>query len=622
MTASWSPLVERLVKGCQQAVAALHQGRTPQGRWEGRLSSSALSTATAVTALGLAAREGGESAIADRRLAEAGLRWLAQHVNADGGWGDTPESPSNISTTTLAWAAFGVLPEAEAQHLAVVKRAGAWIAREAGSAEPGKLADAITARYGRDRTFSVPILTLCALAGRLGQEASAWDKVMALPFEMAALPRDWFALARLPVVSYALPALIAMGQAHHHLRPSRNPLVRLLRDRLREPTLNLLTTLQPPGGGFLEATPLTSFVTMSLIGAGQAAHPVVREGLLFLRRSVRTDGSWPIDTNLATWVSTLAVNALASVASSQVDALPQRQELTAWLLGQQHLVVHPYTNAAPGGWAWTDLPGGVPDADDTPGALLALRHLAPLPSGALAQVEAGLNWLLDLQNRDGGVPTFCRGWGYLPFDRSSPDLTAHTLRAWQAWQGEVGGRLATRLERGSRRALRFLVRAQHRDGSWEPLWFGNQHTVGQTNPLYGTAKVVLALAEWPQPETSEPLHRAFIWLGSAQGADGGWGGAPGCPPSQEETALAVEALSVGLAVDPDPDRSLIVAWQRGVEWLLHRMEAGGGQKPSPIGLYFARLWYDEALYPVVFTVAALGRAARFAMSHPALVPGR
>jgi len=622
MTASHSPLIERLARGCQRAVAALHQGRAPQGHWEGRLSSSALSTATAVTALGLAARGGGVSAAADRRLAEAGLLWLAQRANSDGGWGDTPESPSNISTTTLAWAAFGVLPEVEAQHLAVVSRAGAWITREAGSVELGKLADAITARYGRDRTFSVPILTLCALAGRLGQGASAWDKVMALPFEMAALPRGCFALARLPVVSYALPALIAMGQAHHHLRPSRNPLVRLLRDRLREPTLKLLTTLQPPGGGFLEATPLTSFVTMSLIGAGQAAHPVVREGLEFLRRSVRQDGSWPIDTNLATWVSTLAVNALASVASSQVDALPQRQELTAWLLGQQHLAVHPYTNAAPGGWAWTDLPGGVPDADDTPGALLALRHLVPLPAGALAQVETGLNWLVDLQNRDGGVPTFCRGWGYLPFDRSSPDLTAHTLRAWQAWQGEVGGRLRRRLERGSRRALRFLVRAQHRDGSWEPLWFGNQHTVGQANPLYGTAKVVLALAEWPQAETGESLHRALAWLASAQGRDGGWGGAPGCPPSLEETALAVEALSVALAVDPDPDRSLIDVWQRGVGWLLDRMEAGGWQKPSPIGLYFARLWYDEALYPIVFTVAALGRAARFAASQPAMVPGR
>src|SRR4029079_14402375 len=39
------------------------------------------------------------------------------------------------------------------------------------------------------------------------------------------------------------------------------------------------------------------------------------------------------------------------------------------------------------------------------------------------------NWIRDLQNHDGGWPTFCRGWGHLPFDRSGSDLTAHNLRA-------------------------------------------------------------------------------------------------------------------------------------------------------------------------------------------------
>ena len=40
---------------------------------------------------------------------------------------------------------------------------------------------------------------------------------------------------------------------------------------------------------------------------------------------------------------------------------------------------------------------------------------------------------------------------------------------------------------------------------------------------------------------------------------------------------------------------------------------GGTQfDATPIGLYFAKLWYDEKLYPLVFTVAALERAARLA----------
>ena len=85
---------------------------------------------------------------------------------------------------------------------------------------------------------------------------------------------------------------------------------------------------------------------------------------------MRPDGSWPIDTNLATWVTTLSINALA--AAGELDQLDRKDELRDWLLKQQYKKRHPYTGADPGGWAWTDLPGGVPDADDTPGAILAM----------------------------------------------------------------------------------------------------------------------------------------------------------------------------------------------------------------------------------------------------------
>jgi squalene-hopene/tetraprenyl-beta-curcumene cyclase len=40
------------------------------------------------------------------------------------------------------------------------------------------------------------------------------------------------------------------------------------------------------------------------------------------------------------------------------------------------------------------------------------------------------------------------------------------------------------------------------------------------------------------------------------------------------------------------------------------VEDGTFTDPSPIGFYFAKLWYFEKLYPIIFTVAALGRAVR------------
>ena len=93
--------------------------------------------------------------------------------------------------------------------------------------------------------------------------------------------------------------------------------------------------------------------------------------------SARTpsDGSWPIDTNLATWVTTLSVNALA--AAGDLDAIDSPELMLDWLLQQQYRTRHPYTGANPGGWAWTELPGGAPDCDDTPGATLAIVEFVP-----------------------------------------------------------------------------------------------------------------------------------------------------------------------------------------------------------------------------------------------------
>ena len=557
---------------------ALLDSQLPGGYWVGELSPSALSTATAVSAFSLVSRERFAGLIA------SGRRWLESHQNDDGGWGDTPESPSNLSTTLLVSAALELAGEERCSD--VVGRMEDCLCRVAGQTAEERI-EAVTACYGADRTFAVPILTNCALAGQV-----QWRDIPGLPFELGCIPHKWLRLLRAHVVSYALPALIAIGQLLHARRPSGNPVLRILRRLATGPTLRKLEAIQPASGGFIEAVPLTSFVVMSLAANGRADHPVSVKGIEFLEQLARADGSWPIDSNLSVWLTTLAVSALSADGQS-----PASEATKEWLLATQYRQVHPFTQAEPGGWGWTHLPGGVPDTDDTSGALLALAALGGrVPSEAIA---AGVEWLLNLQNADGGWPTFCRGWGRLPFDQSAPDLTAHAIRALHAWRGTHSN--AT-VQAATPRGLRYLSDVQRPDGAWVPLWFGNQHTAELQSPVYGTARVLAAYHDLGDHDCAEATKGVNYLLG-IQNCDGGWSGDAGAPSSIEETALAVEALAAWRG-----DGRADEACGLGGRYLAERIQEGGLAAPEPIGLYFARLWYSERLYPLIWSVAALGRS--------------
>ncbi|MCK5849415.1 MAG: squalene--hopene cyclase [Kiritimatiellae bacterium] len=562
------------------------------GHWEGELSSSALATAVAVFALSRVDRQRYGSLIV------RGLNWLAAHVNDDGGWGDSPESPSNITTVLLCWAAFSLSDESNSDWSSAIQGAETWLERTAGSTESGDIIEAVIERYSNDRTFAVPILMMCALSGRLGDEPGCWKLVPQLPFELSILPHRLFKALRLTVVSYALPALIAIGYVRYKRCAYGNCFVRWIRGLCVQRALKIVDGMQPENGGYEEAVPLTGFVVMSMVASGQKDGDVVRRGADFLSDSIRDDGSWPIDTNLATWVTTLSIKALPTESLTQ----EQKHRLREWLLGQQHNHQHPLTYGAAGGWSWTDLPGGMPDADDTPGVLLALKRLGLVDDEVKSAACRGIDWLLDLQNSDGGTPTFSKGWGKLPFDRSCPDVTAHTLWALDEWYDDLPQQIQKRILQNLIKGLGFLADSQCDNGSWVPLWFGCQETQDQENPVYGTARVIeyLQMLKHVENQKVEDLIlKGTQYLLSAQNEDGGWGGGLGAGSAIEETALAITALAAGGAEG-------VVG--RGLEWLSKKIDMEGAELPAgPIGLYFAKLWYSERLYPLIFALMACGR---------------
>src|SRR5262249_45549028 len=162
------------------ALSALLAERTPDGHWVGQLSTSALSTATAVGALSLVQKAGHGSYDS---LIASGLAWLSANQNDDGGWGDTTKSLSNISTTMLCRAAFP-LANAASRFAPALTKAEQHLSQRYGNTS-AELAEAVRARYGKDRTFSVPILMTGAIAGLVD-----WREVPPLPFELACFPQS------------------------------------------------------------------------------------------------------------------------------------------------------------------------------------------------------------------------------------------------------------------------------------------------------------------------------------------------------------------------------------------------------------------------------------------------
>jgi squalene-hopene/tetraprenyl-beta-curcumene cyclase len=450
---------------------------------------------------------------------------------------------------------------------------------------------------------------MCGLCGVPGQ--NAFNYIPQLPFELSLLPKRFYRLLNLSVVSYAIPALVAVGIVIFKKKKS-SLFWRIVRRFSIKKAMDILRRMLPESGGFLEAIPLTAFVALSLINSGFEDTEVVKKGIQFLKKTQRDDGGWPIDVDLSTWVTSLAVKSYRENLNEYFSE-NERGKITSHLKSIQNKQIHSFNGTGPGGWGWTNFSGSVPDGDDTPGVILALLKLQPKKQ-VKNEVLAATKWLYELQNSDGGFPTFSKGWGKLPFDQSCSDLSGHGLLAVSAVLHHFGSDLPLKkvreLENTFEGALKYLIKNQSENGSWLPLWFGNQFTENHTNPVYGTAKVVTYLNDilthnWFSEKTlvkvKKMMERGQEFLVSVQNEDGCWGGNKNIQGTIEETSLAVSAIV---------SEKYRKECELGINWLEKEINRVGF-KAAPIGLYFASLWYDEKLYPVTSYLETLARVNEF-----------
>lgn len=284
-----------------------------------------------------------------------------------------------------------------------------------------------------------------------------------------------------------------------------------------------------------------------------------------------------------------------------------------WMLSKQ--VLGPgdwqYKNkdAEPGGWAFEFRNDFFPDVDDTAFVLMALQRVKhPDPESMEKSVRLGVQWLLSMQNRDGGWGAFDRDndrqlFCNIPFadhnamiDPSTADVTARVV--------ECLGRFGWPAEHPAiQRAVKFLLKDQCEDGSWFGRW--------GVNYVYGTSGALRAL-ETVSLTAEEFCQRAVSWLRAVQKADGSFGESlwsytdPATKGQGNSTASQTAWGLIGLLAGAAPHDPAI---QNAVAYLVHQQNTDGSWSESDFtGTGFPGVFYLKYhLYRNSFPLYALAR---------------
>jgi len=242
--------------------------------------------------------------------------------------------------------------------------------------------------------------------------------------------------------------------------------------------------------------------------------------------------------------------------------------------------------------------------------LLALGRtaLAETPE-TKAATERGVNWLLSMQNRDGGWAAFDvdidnEVLTKVPFadhnamlDPSCADITARIL--------EMLGQLGYRSDHPSAaRALDYLWKTQEPEGCWYGRW--------GVNYIYGTWQVLQGLKALDVPMDHPALERAADWLESVQQPSGGWGEScqsyddPSWMGRGDTTASQTAWAVLGLVA---AGRARGDAVRRGIEYLTATQRTDGTWDETPYtGTGFPRVFYLKYhLYRIYFPLMAIAR---------------
>jgi squalene-hopene/tetraprenyl-beta-curcumene cyclase len=297
------------------------------------------------------------------------------------------------------------------------------------------------------------------------------------------------------------------------------------------------------------------------------------------------------------WDTGLTCHALLEVGGER--AVAQARKGLDWLVPCQVLDVKGdwiarRPDLRPGGWAFQYANPHYPDVDDTAVVVMAMDRTqgASANSNFRLSIDRAREWILGMQSANGAWGAFDADNEYyylnnIPFadhgallDPPTEDVTARCV-SMLAQIGEAKSEPVAR-------AVDYLRRTQHPEGSWYGRW--------GMNYIYGTWSVLCALNVAGVDPAAPEVRKAVAWLAGIQNSDGGWGedgasykldyrGYEAAPSTASQTAWAVLGLMAAGEVDHP-------AVERGIEYL-SRTQGGDGfwDEPRYTATGFPRVFY-------------------------------
>jgi squalene-hopene/tetraprenyl-beta-curcumene cyclase len=563
---------------------------------------------------------------------------LANYVRGkqleDGGWNIYPGGPSELNATCKAYFALKLAGEdPSSPHLTAAR-------------------ETIHRLGGLEHTNSYVRFYL-ALVGAVG-----WDLVPAIPPELMLLP-NWFFINIYEMSSWTrgivIPMAILSTLRPDWRLPERARVDELFKNpRRKTAAFNWSDKLVSWRNFFLaldrgfklyEKFPWKPFRQRALREAKRwvldhierteglaAIYPAMMNSIFALiamgmgpddpltRREIQEFSRFEIEEpdtiRLQPCVSPVWDSCIAMVALEEAGVAPDHPSLVKaaeWILSKQILGSGDWQvknkDAEPGGWAFEFCNDHYPDVDDTAFVLMALQRVKiPDEKRMEAAIRRGLQWLLSMQNRDGGWGAFDRDNSRryicnIPFadhnamiDPSTADVTARVL--------ECLGRFGWPAEHPAvQRAVKFLLQDQCDDGSWFGRW--------GVNYVYGTSGVLRSF-ETVSLTAQEYCKRAVEWLKSVQKPDGSFGESlrsyhvESSKGQGNSTASQTAWGLIGLLAATGPDDP---ASSKAAEYLVTQQnEDGSWDEEDFTGTGFPCVFYLKYhLYRNSFPVYALAR---------------